>query len=190
MNKLRIAAWLLVSLRFKMTFKRFGAMSFIKAPIFLAHTRHISIGKNVKIWHHARFEAVTLYNSKEFSPEIIIEDNVGIQQNFHCTCASRIRIGKGTLITQNVGIFDIHHGYDLPDISPIVQDIKTKSVDIGENCFIGMNSVILPGTILGRQTVVAAGAVVSGVFPDYCVIAGVPARIIKRYNPSNRTWEK
>ena len=189
-NKIRMAFWLLASLRFKMTFKRFGAMSFIKAPIFLAHTRHISIGRNVKIWHHARLEAVTLYNSKEFSPVIIIEDNVGIQQNFHCTCASRVRIGKETAITQNVGIFDINHGYTEPDVSVILQDIDAKPVDIGENCFIGMNSVILPGTVLGRQTVVAAGSVVSGVFPDRCVIAGSPARIIKRYNPATGVWEK
>lgn len=165
-------------------------MSFIKAPIFLAHTKRISVGKNVKIWHHARLEAVTRYNAKDFTPEIVIEDNVGIQQNFHCTCASRVRIGKGTLITQNVGIFDIHHGYAVPDVSPIVQDIETKSVDIGENCFIGMNSVILPGTVLGRHTVVAAGAVVSGVFPEYCVLAGVPARIVKKFNPATRIWEK
>jgi acetyltransferase-like isoleucine patch superfamily enzyme len=189
-NKIRMAFWLLTSLRFKMTFRKFGNMSFIKAPIFLSNTKNISIGRNVKIWHHARLEAVTRYNSKEFSPEIIIEDNVGIQQNFHCTCASRVRIGKGTAITQNVGIFDIHHGYTEPDVSVILQDIDAKPVDIGENCFIGMNCVILPGTVLGRQTVVAAGSVVSGVFPGRCVIAGSPARIIKRYNPSSGIWEK
>lgn len=190
MNKLRIAFWLLASLRFKLTFRIFGTMSFIKAPIFLSHTKRISVGRNVKIWHHARLEAVTRYNAKEFMPEIVIEDNVGIQQNFHCTCASRIRIGKGTAITQNVGIFDINHGYTEPDMSVILQDIETKPVDIGENCFIGMNSVILPGTVLGPQTVVAAGSVVSGTFPGRCVVAGSPARMIKRFNPQTGIWEK
>jgi acetyltransferase-like isoleucine patch superfamily enzyme len=45
--------------------------------------------------------------------------------------------------------------------------------------------VILPGTVLGRNVVVGAGAVVRGTFPDHCVIAGVPARIVRRYVPGS-----
>lgn len=46
------------------------------------------------------------------------------------------------------------------------------------------------GTILGEQCIVGANAVVRGIFPDYCVIVGVPAKIIKRYNPSTKSWQK
>jgi acetyltransferase-like isoleucine patch superfamily enzyme len=45
--------------------------------------------------------------------------------------------------------------------------------------------VVLPGTVLGRNVVVGAGAVVRGTFPDHCVIAGVPARIVRRYVPGS-----
>ena len=51
---------------------------------------------------------------------------------------------------------------------------------IGKNCFIGCNSIILKGTVLGDGCVVGAGAVVCGKFEDNCVIAGNPARVIKR----------
>ena len=61
---------------------------------------------------------------------------------------------------------------------------------IGENCFIGYGAVIQAGTILGKQCVVGANAVVRGHFPDYCVIVGVPARIVKRYDTENNVWRK
>ena len=48
--------------------------------------------------------------------------------------------------------------------------------------------VVLPGTQIGRHVAVAAGAVVRGVVPDNCVIAGVPARVIRRYDAATRTW--
>jgi len=60
---------------------------------------------------------------------------------------------------------------------------------IGENCYIGIGSCIQAGTILGRQCVVGANSVVRGTFPDFSVIAGVPAKIIKRYNQKTLRWQ-
>ena len=62
----------------------------------------------------------------------------------------------------------------------IKEQIGTGPVIIGKNCFIGCNALILKGTVLGDNCVVGAGAVVSGVFEDNCVIAGNPARVIRR----------
>ena len=57
--------------------------------------------------------------------------------------------------------------------------LKMKPVLIGENCFIGMNSIVLKGTTIGKNSIVGAGSVVCGKFPENVVIAGNPARIIK-----------
>ena len=57
--------------------------------------------------------------------------------------------------------------------------IPAKEIRIGKNCFLGCNSIILKGTVLGDNCVVGAGAVVSGKFEDGCVIAGNPAKKIK-----------
>ena len=65
-----------------------------------------------------------------------------------------------------------------------------KETKIGENCFIGIGAAIQAGTILGNHCVVGANSVVKGIFPDYSIIAGVPAKVIKRYNIQSGLWEK
>lgn len=93
--------------------------------------------------------------------------------------------GKGGLyfgdyvkLAPNVGVLTSNH--DLYD-----QRISnTKEVHIGDYCWVGMNSVILPGVTLGTRTIVAAGSVVTKSFPEgFCVIAGSPAKIIKKLDP-------
>lgn len=95
-------------------------------------------------------------------------------QNFN----GKIYIGKGTYIAPNVGIITANH--ELNNL-----DAHTEGMDviIGDKCWIGMNSVILPGVQLGNGTVVAAGAVVTKSFQQgNIVLAGIPAKIIKEIN--------
>ena len=87
----------------------------------------------------------------------------------------KISIGRGTWIAPNVGIITSNHDIHNPD-----KHLLPKEVVIGEHCWIGMNSMILPGVTLGSHTIVGAGSVVTMSFPEgNCVIAGNPARIIK-----------
>lgn len=86
-----------------------------------------------------------------------------------------ISIGKGTFIACNVGIITANH-----ELTDITKHAEPLPVTIGEKCWIGMNSVLLPGVELGPHTVVGAGAIVTHAFPEgYCVIAGNPARLIR-----------
>ncbi|WP_243880069.1 acyltransferase [Shewanella algae] len=86
-----------------------------------------------------------------------------------------ILIGKGTYIAQNVGIITSNHNfYDLS------KKESGENVIVGDRCWIGMNSVILPGVTIGDGTIVGAGSVVTKSFPNgNCIIAGNPAKIIK-----------
>ncbi|HYH04563.1 MAG TPA: acyltransferase [Bacillota bacterium] len=140
---------------------------------------------------NARIEGVKRYNEQEFEPKIVLEDRVSVQQNLHLTCANHILIRKNAAIAANVTITDIHHSY-LDTTTPIEwQNIEVREVEIGEGSKIYNNAVILPGVCLGKNSVVAANSVVkSGVYPDYCVLAGNPARIIKQYNADTNRWEK
>ena len=63
-----------------------------------------------------------------------------------------------------------------------------KPVIIGDGSWIGINTTILQGSTIGRNSVVGAGSVVKGKFPDYSVIAGNPARIIKRFDKDINKW--
>jgi acetyltransferase-like isoleucine patch superfamily enzyme len=88
---------------------------------------------------------------------------------------NKIVIGKGSWIAPNVGIITTNHDINDPELHSVGKDII-----LGEKCWIGMNSVILPGVILGPHTTIGAGAVVTKSFPEgYCIIAGNPARKIK-----------
>lgn len=91
---------------------------------------------------------------------------------------AKIYIGKKCFIAQNCGLITTNH-----DFSDLSQHASGKDIVIGDNCWIGMNSVILPGVVLGKHTIVGAGSVVTKSFPNgECVIAGNPAKIIRKFN--------
>ncbi len=87
----------------------------------------------------------------------------------------KIKIGKDCWIASNVGIITVNHDLLNPN-----KHILPRNVELEEKCWIGMNSMILPGVRLGPHTTVAAGAIVTKSFEEgYCVIAGNPARKIR-----------
>lgn len=169
--------------------KKCGKNVIIKNPMFWM-PEYINIGNDVLIWPACRLEAINRYGNHQYHPQIIIGDGVNIQQNCHITAADELNIGKDTTISFGVSIQDTDHEYQQIDVNILQQPLLVKKTTIGENCFIGSGAKILAGTVLGKQCIVGTNAVVRGVFPDYCVIAGVPARIIKRYNPETQEWTR
>ncbi len=93
-----------------------------------------------------------------------------------------IDIGDQVYTGMNVYITDQNHTYLDLDCPIGVQNPKDEAVKIGSGSWIGTGAVILPGSVIGRNVVVAANAVVRGEFPDHCVVAGVPARIVRRHD--------
>lgn len=174
---------------YKIMFKSMGVKSVIKKPMFLTH-EYISIGSGCYIWNDARIEAVTSYANDSFNPHIILEDGVTIQQRCHITAADSLIIGKDTAILFDVMITNIDHEYEDLSMPVANQPLIVKKTQIGENCFIGSGAKIQAGTILGKHCVVGTNAVVRGHFPDYCVIVGVAARIVKRYDEKRGVWRK
>lgn len=166
-----------------------GKKSKIQKPLMIT-PKYISIGNNVSVFYNCRIQGISRYNNKLFSPKIIFDDKVSVQQNLHLTCAKKIYIGKNTAIAANVSITDIHHPYEDINIPIEKQNIKVKEVEIGEDCKIYNNSVILPGTKIGKHCTIGANSVVRGNFPDFCVIVGAPARIVKKYNFENKIWDR
>lgn len=99
-------------------------------------------------------------------------------QNFK----AKIIIGKGCYIAPNVGIITANHSLDDLDLHDNGEDVI-----LGAKCWIGMNSVILPGVILGNNTIVAAGSVVTKSFEmGNIIIGGVPAKIIKKLDNTRK----
>lgn len=170
--------------------KNSGKSNVIFKPIFIT-PEFITLGDSVVIGYHSRIEGVGKYEGVSYSPQIIIDSNVTIEQNVHITFANSITIGRDTAIAANVTITDIDHPYTDIYTPPEKQPIKVDSVVIGSSCKIYNNVVILPGVRLGKHNVVGANSVVvAGQYPDYCVIAGSPARVIKRFDTTAKRWIK
>jgi acetyltransferase-like isoleucine patch superfamily enzyme len=114
-------------------------------------------------------------------PLVRIGDGVVLGRGSHIIGHRSIDIGDDVYTGPNAYITDQNHAYSNPDM-PIGKQWPVEApVAIGPGCWLGANAVILPGTVLGRNVVVAAGSVVRGEFPDHCVVGGVPARMLRRY---------
>lgn len=175
--------WVLSAIILSLFCKRIYFPSYFSFPIFFKGLNKVTIGRHVRIFPGSRFEV----HGKGY---IRIYDNVGIGQNFHITSAGPLTIGSGTVITGNVSITNINHRYQNTNLPILSQGIDVIETKIGENCFIGTNSFIQAGSIIGNHCIVGANSVVKGQFPDNCVIAGSPAKIIKKYNAHTGNWEK
>jgi len=165
-------------------FGKFGWPSYIGKPTYIGNFKKVFIGNNVRIFPSSRIECI----GKD--GKIIIQDNVSIGHNLHMAAANILTISKGCTISSNVLITDIRHSYKEIDKHIMDQPLIVKKTFIGENCFIGTGAVIDAGTILGKQCIVGANSVLSGNYPDYSVIVGSPAKIIKRYDKINNIWKK
>lgn len=151
---------------------------------------YIDMGKRCIIWYNCRVEGVKKYNKQMYNPLIVLEDGVKIQQNCHITCANRIIIGQNTCVSAGVTITDINHRYQDADVAVEHQDLDVKFVIIGADCKIYNGAVILPGVTIGKHCVVGANSVVTSDVPDYCVVVGSPAYIVKRYDFVSNIWKK
>lgn len=119
-----------------------------------------------------------------YGGSVEIGENCGISgSTIYSTCS--IKIGDNTRIGANCKIIDNDfHPVELePRRAGLNKEFTKKApIAIGDDCFIGMNSIVLKGTQLGNNVVVGAGSVVHGSFPNNCIIAGNPAKIIKLQN--------
>lgn len=122
------------------------------------------------------------------NPEnIVIENNVHIQPN--CKIYGEgggVIIKEGTILSHEIQIFSRNHNYNSKDLKYIPYDERfiEKKVIIGNNVWIGARSMIMAGVEIGDGVVVAAGSIVTKSVPNYAVIGGNPAKIIK-YRDAN-----
>jgi acetyltransferase-like isoleucine patch superfamily enzyme len=97
-------------------------------------------------------------------------------------CVGRVEIGARVLTADRVFIGDTYHQYRDPEKAILDQGLaEPKPVSIGPGAFLGINSVVLPGVTVGEGAYVGAGAVVTGDVPPRTVVAGNPARPIRRW---------
>lgn len=117
------------------------------------------------------------------SPVLRIGDRCLIGRGTHLVAHHSVEIGDDVITGPSCYVTDQNHVYADPGTPIGAQWPTDDPVTIGAGSWLGAGAVILPGTTLGRNTVVGAGAVVRGTFPDHSVLAGIPATVVRRYLP-------
>jgi acetyltransferase-like isoleucine patch superfamily enzyme len=144
----------------------------------------IHIGAGTLVGSHVTMSA-GMAPGLDLGPEPLLRigDRCSVGRGSHIVAHQSIEIGNDVYTGPYVYITDQNHAYTDPD-TPIGRQWPVNDpVVIGPGCWLGAGAIILPGARLGANVAVAAGAVVRGVFPDRCLVAGVPARIVRRFDP-------
>ncbi|MEY9942908.1 DapH/DapD/GlmU-related protein [Streptacidiphilus sp. MAP5-3] len=114
-------------------------------------------------------------------PIVRIGDGCVIGRDSNIVGHQSIVIEDNVWTGPSVYISDQNHSYDDPTLPIGKQWPRNESVRIGAGSWIGTGAVILPGADIGRNVVVAANAVVRGTVPDHSVVAGAPAKPVRRW---------
>lgn len=175
---------------YKQLFGKIGKRCAVFKPLRLINPNNVYIGDRVRIYKDSRIETIETWGNTKFKPVIVIGNRTTFEQRLHLTCASRVEIGDDVVFLADVMITDINHGYSEVNRNIMHQPLEVKETVIGNYCFIGMGARIMAGTRLGNNCIVGSNSVVIGEFPDYSVIAGIPVKIIKKYDLEICKWRR
>lgn len=144
-----------------------------------------SIGNNVTIGRGTTVESYGVI--RNLGESLVIGDNVGIGAYSHIGMRGPIEIGENTIMGPYVSFHAENHIFEDPNTLIRLQGESRKGITVGKDCWIGAKATILDGVRIGDGCVVAAGAVVIADVPPYCVVGGVPAKVIKRRDCESAT---
>ena len=146
----------------------------------------IEIGDETMIAEHVTLSAgLVPGHDLGDQPVLRVGDRCVIGRGSHVVAHYSITIGDDVFTGPYVYITDQNHGYADPDLPIGRQWPVNMAVVIGSGSWLGAGAIVLPGARIGRNVVVAAGSVVRGTVPDRCVVAGVPARVVREYVPGS-----
>lgn len=164
-------------------FARFGrgsSMAFPTGAVF--GERWIEVGEDTVIGMHVTLCAGMVPGQDLGAhPVVRIGDRCVIGRGSHIVAHRSVEIGDDVFTGPYIYVTDQNHGYADPDVPIGRQWPSNDTVSIGQGTWVGAGAIILPGARIGRNVVVAAGSVVRGEVPDRCVVAGVPAKIVRTY---------
>lgn len=162
----------------------------IRRPIYIRGGKSLAFGKGFTTGYNCRFDL----SGKDKT--LFFGENCKLNDNCHFVAHELVEVGDNVLFASKVFVSDTSHGsysgdgQSSPYESPDVRRLVTKPVKIGSNVWIGDNVTILLGSKIGNGCVIGANSVVCGEFMDNVILAGAPAKIIKKWNEDAKKWER
>jgi acetyltransferase-like isoleucine patch superfamily enzyme len=187
-------------------FMLFRGLLFLRKKVFLGKKCTILNKKNIYFGKNVTIEQSTRLDGYAFE-KIILSNNVRIGAYSYLTCTSHMsKYGKGLKMGENSAIGDFthfgasggieigdnvimgsyisfhseNHNFKNEEILIREQGVTSKGIKLGNNIWVGAKVTFLDGSYIGDNSVVAAGAVVSGIFPENSIIGGIPAKVLKQ----------
>jgi serine acetyltransferase len=164
-------------------FREFGAGSLMTFPLGSVFGEEwITIGAGTLIAEQVTMSA-GMMPGHDLGPDPVLRigDRCVIGRGSHIVAHQDIEIGDDVWTGPYVYVTDQNHGYTDLDVPIGRQFPVNRPVSIGAGSWLGAGAIVLPGTRIGRNAVIAGGSVVRGEIPDHCVAAGVPARIVRQH---------
>ena len=115
-------------------------------------------------------------------------DNFYANNNCVFVDPGKITFGDNVFIAPNCGFYTAHHPIDKTMRNALLE--YAKPITVGDDVWIGGNTVVLPGVTIGSDVVIGAGSVVTKDIPDHCVAYGNPCRVIRPITEEDRKYHK
>lgn len=170
----------------------FPAARILRWPWYLRGMRHIRIGRELTAGVGLRLDA---FSEDEDRICINIGSRVEVNDHVHIGAVESVTIGDDVLIASRVFITDHDHGcyggelpHSSPDTRPADRELLVSPVKIGGRVWLGEGVTVLPGVTIGEGAVIGANAVVTRDIPSNCLALGIPAKVVKRYDPVLNQW--
>lgn len=154
-------------------FAAIGTGVVFEAGVLVFHPEAIRLGSNIYIGHNTILKGY-------FRNQLTIGNDTWIGQQCFFHSAGGLRIGNRVGIGPGVRIITSSHREEGPGVPILFSNLEFREVVVEDDCDIGVGAIILPGVTVGRGSLVGAGAVVTEHVEPWSVVAGVPARLLRR----------
>ena len=160
------------------SFGAFGKGSVIVPPARVSAPECIFVGDDVAVLEHAWLSVVRAFD--DVTPRLTLGNGTRIGRFASIGCVGSITFHEQVLTADFLFVGDSYHRYDILDEPVLTQPMtRPKPVEIGPGAFLGIRAVVLAGVTIGEHAYVGAGAVVTKDVPDYAVVAGNPAEVVR-----------
>ena len=168
-----------------------GKNSYIRHPNVIRQPEQVFMGDNVTIDPSCAVQCVN-YEDK-VKPKIVLGNNVGFRRGTVVVAANDIVFEDGVSVARNVYISNANHSMEVDGVEYGDQPVTGGRILIKEGAWIGNGSTILGGQaelVIGQKSIVGAGSIVKKSVPDYTIVAGNPAKVIKQWDFELKEWKR